>query len=92
MPIEIATGTEAEQQTAIFILVLDDERIDAAKLPGGAVGNAAIYTEHAKATHVIRRVELRMKNLAELHRAVTTQSVSNHEPEEIVTHACKQHP
>ncbi len=44
------------------ILVLDDERIDAAKLPGGAVGNAAIYTDHAKATQVIRRVELRMKS------------------------------
>ena len=43
-------------------LVLDDERIDAAKLPGGAVGNAAIYTDYAKATQLIRRVELRMKS------------------------------
>lgn len=43
------------------ILALDDERIEASKLPGGAVGKAAIYTDHAKATHLIRRVELRMQ-------------------------------
>ena len=44
------------------ILAFDDERIDASKLPGGAVGKAAIYTNHAKATQLIRRVELRMKS------------------------------
>ena len=44
------------------ILALDDERIDASKLPGGAVGKAAIYTNHAKATQLIRRVELRMQS------------------------------
>lgn len=42
------------------ILALDDEQIDASKLPGGAVGQAAIYTDHAKASQLIRRVELRM--------------------------------
>ena len=44
------------------ILALDDERIEASKLPGGAVGKAAIYTDHAKATQLIRRVEMRMQS------------------------------
>jgi hypothetical protein len=37
---------------------LDDEDV-ARRLPAGATGTAAIYTEAVKATHVIRRVLLR---------------------------------
>ncbi len=33
----------------------------AVDLPGGAVGTAAIYTDQAKFTHVIRRVMMRMQ-------------------------------
>jgi hypothetical protein len=43
------------------ILTLDDERVTPEALPGGAVGRAAIYTENAQATHIIRRVMLRME-------------------------------
>ena len=32
----------------------------AERLPAGATGAAAIFTEHVKASHVIRRVMLRM--------------------------------
>lgn len=35
--------------------------VDVASLPGGAVGTASIFTDHAQATHVIRRVMLRME-------------------------------
>jgi hypothetical protein len=32
----------------------------ASRLPAGSTGQAAIFTDHVKATHVIRRVMLRM--------------------------------
>jgi multidrug resistance efflux pump len=37
---------------------LDDDAV-ARKLPAGSAGTAAIYTDHLKATHVVRRVILR---------------------------------
>jgi len=37
---------------------LDDEKL-AASLPAGAIGSAAIFTDHIRAAHVIRRVLLR---------------------------------
>ena len=37
---------------------LDDEAL-ARSLPAGSVGDAAIFTEHVKAAHLIRRVLLR---------------------------------
>lgn len=40
-------------------IALDDPSL-AASLPAGSTGDAAIFTDHAKATHVIRRVMLRM--------------------------------
>ena len=40
---------------------LDQDSYDLAAIPGGAVGTAAIYTESAQATHVIRKVMLRME-------------------------------
>jgi multidrug resistance efflux pump len=44
------------------ILTLDDDAIDIADLPGGAIGIADIYTDRAKITHIIRRIELHMKS------------------------------
>ena len=43
------------------ILELDDPFIDLADIPGGAVGTAAIYTDSVAATHVIRKVMMRME-------------------------------
>lgn len=43
------------------VLELTDDRVQAAQLPGGAVGTAAIYTDRASFTHVIRRVMMRMQ-------------------------------
>lgn len=43
------------------VLELTDDRINANDLPGGAIGVAAIYTERAQFSHVIRRVMLRMQ-------------------------------
>ncbi|MDF1743067.1 MAG: HlyD family efflux transporter periplasmic adaptor subunit [Gimesia sp.] len=60
--LEDSDATAREQQDYGVVLVLDDPQIDVAKLPGGAIGSAAIYTEHSKMTHVIRRVELRMNS------------------------------
>ena len=65
----VATGV-VQDPTAIVrlnqpygvILKLDDADIDPNELPGGAIGAAAIYTESVKVTHIIRRVELRMKS------------------------------
>ena len=65
----IATGQAQASGTAVmpkaieaapFVVrvKLDDAEV-ARKLPAGSVGTAAIYTEHLKPTHVIRRVILR---------------------------------
>ena len=35
--------------------------MDIARVPGGAVGTGAVYTESAKATHIIRKVMVRMQ-------------------------------
>lgn len=43
------------------ILELDDKSIDLMTIPGGSAGTAAIYTESVAATHVIRKVEMRMQ-------------------------------
>jgi hypothetical protein len=44
------------------IHTLEDDAIDIADLPGGAIGIADIYTDRAKITHVVRRIELHMKS------------------------------
>jgi hypothetical protein len=56
------------QVTSMAVLVLseegkviDDDQFDASQLPGGAAGTAAIYTRSARATHLIRRGDLRMQ-------------------------------
>jgi len=43
------------------VLELDDPSIELAEIPGGAVGTAAIYTQSVEATHVIRKVMMRME-------------------------------
>ena len=50
-----------EVQSAPFVirLTLDDATL-AKRLPAGSTGAAAIYTDHVKAAHVIRKVMLRM--------------------------------
>ena len=45
----------------VVILELDGEELDLSSIPGGAVGTAAIYTDSVAATHVIRRVMMRME-------------------------------
>lgn len=51
----------SEVKSAPFVvrLKIDDDDL-AKRLPAGATGEAAIFTDHAQATHVIRRVMLRM--------------------------------
>ena len=44
------------------IIELDDETIELTGIPGGAIGTAAIYTDSVAATHVIRRVMIRMES------------------------------
>lgn len=43
------------------LLELEDKSIDMTKIPGGAVGTAAIYTDSVTPTHIIRRVMVRME-------------------------------
>jgi len=45
------------------VLKLNNEAEDLPHIPGGALGTAAIYTESVKATHVIRKIMLRMETL-----------------------------
>lgn len=44
------------------ILKLDDKISSLHRLPGGAIGTAAIYTDSVKATHIIRKVMVRMQS------------------------------
>ena len=44
------------------ILKLDDKASSLQRLPGGAIGTAAIYTDNVKATHIIRKVMMRMQS------------------------------
>jgi RND family efflux transporter MFP subunit len=58
-----ATGTAVtpkEVQSAPFVVRvrLDDQEL-ANRLPAGSTGDAAIYTEHVKVAHIIRKVVLR---------------------------------
>ena len=56
-----AAVTPKAVQSAPFVvrLILDDADI-ARRLPAGATGTAAIFTDHVKVAHIIRRVMLRM--------------------------------
>lgn len=44
----------------VVVKLEENNSVDVTSLPGGAVGTAAVFTDQAKATHVIRRVMLRM--------------------------------
>jgi RND family efflux transporter MFP subunit len=52
--------TPSEVQSAPFVVRLKIDDDLAKQLPAGATGEAAIFTDHVKAAHVIRRVMLRM--------------------------------
>ncbi len=52
-------GKQVAQPDGV-VLEINDEPLDPARLAGGAKGSAAIYTDSMKATHVIRRVMIRM--------------------------------
>lgn len=53
--------TPSEVLSAPFVVrvALDDREL-AARLPAGATGSAAIFTDHVKSAHIVRRVMLRM--------------------------------
>jgi RND family efflux transporter MFP subunit len=54
--------TPQEVQSAPFVVRVKLDDADLAKrLPAGSTGEAAIFTEHVNASHVIRRVMLRME-------------------------------
>jgi multidrug resistance efflux pump len=51
---------ESTAEPLAVVLTIDSSVMDQSLLAGGAKGSAAIYTDSMKATHVIRRVMLRM--------------------------------
>lgn len=53
------TPTQVLSAPFVVRIKLDDQQL-AERLPAGATGTAAIFTEHVKAAHVVRRVMLRM--------------------------------
>lgn len=53
-----ATPTELVAAPFVIRIKLEDEKL-AATLPAGSAGTAAIFTEHVRAAHVIRKVLLR---------------------------------
>jgi len=57
---EISPASFSEQRFVV-IVDFDDENIDQNMLSGGAMGTAAIYTDNARMTHVIRRIMVRMQ-------------------------------
>ena len=56
---QAVTPKEVTSAPFVIRIAIDDEAI-VAKLPAGSTGDAAIFTDHVKAAHVIRRVMLRM--------------------------------
>lgn len=50
----------ASNEVMAVVLLLDEPRPELDTLPGGADGTAAIYTDSVSATHVIRRIMIRM--------------------------------
>lgn len=57
----ISTSTlNARPEPFAVVLKLDEEFLDEALISGGAKGTAAIYTDSMQATHVIRRIMMRM--------------------------------
>jgi multidrug resistance efflux pump len=50
----------ASNEAMGVLLEIEEEDVELPYLPGGAGGNAAIYTESVQATHLIRKVMIRM--------------------------------
>ncbi len=59
--IEDISPNETRAEPVQVVLEITDDRVSVGDIPGGAVGTAAIYTEKSKATHLIRRVMMRMQ-------------------------------
>jgi multidrug resistance efflux pump len=57
--IESTSGSQIAEPYGV-VLDIDDESLDPMRLAGGAKGSAAIYTDSMQATHVIRKVMIRM--------------------------------
>jgi multidrug resistance efflux pump len=55
-----AVGPISIQPAPFYVRVDLDDRAIAALVPAGATGEAAIYTQSASPTHIIRRVMIRM--------------------------------
>ncbi len=54
-----AVAPKAIQAAPFVVRVKLDDEAFATRLPAGSAGDAAIFTEHVKPAHVIRRVLLR---------------------------------
>jgi multidrug resistance efflux pump len=54
-----AVAPKAIEAAPFVVRVKLDDAAFAERLPAGATGTAAVYTEHVKVSHVIRRVLLR---------------------------------
>ncbi|MGI9373372.1 MAG: HlyD family secretion protein [Hyphomicrobiales bacterium] len=59
----LTTAPTATQQAEPYgvIIKLDESELDQSKLYGGTVGTATVYTQQVKATHIIRKVMMRMQ-------------------------------
>jgi multidrug resistance efflux pump len=55
-----ALGVLNIQPTPFYVRVELEDRSTAARLPAGAAGDGAIYTSSASATHIVRRIMMRM--------------------------------
>ncbi len=54
------TALYAANETMAVLLKLDEPHPELSAVPGGADGTAAIYTDSVRATHVIRKIMIRM--------------------------------
>ena len=59
--IEDLTPKQQRAEPYQVVLQITDQRVSHQQIPGGAVGTAAIYTDHVRFAHIIRRVMLRMQ-------------------------------
>lgn len=59
--VEDITPKQSRAEPYQVVLEITDDRVTAGDLPGGAVGVAAIYTDHAQFAQVIRKVMMRMQ-------------------------------
>ena len=55
----LAVATKAVQAVPFVVRVALDDAEFAKRLPAGSTGEAAIFTEHVRPAHVVRKVLLR---------------------------------